>query len=334
MRELGVVSSMGQARDIFTTITEAAAADREALARRLGRYLTVDGARVDRQAAIGIAEALAHDLSVAVRAALAEAVAASEILPARLVDVLSRDVPEVSLPFIRHSPTLTDRQLAALVYDGDPAVQTAVASRASVSEPLSHMLSEHGAEPAVRALVDNDGSVMSSRVCGRILDRFPQTETLLSALSRRGDLPVDAVEPLLERLSDAAREALVVRFDLGRDYATYLAESARRRVLGNTLDSAPVSNIVAYLAHLHEVGELDLDMLLHLVRNGNLRSFAVAVGVFVDVDPAWVLSDLDARGVAALVRYLRMADIGPASIRLLADSYDDYLTMTEQSRAC
>lgn len=315
---------MTEAFDAHIHLDQTAEEDRRDLARRIGRHLKFGTSEADRRAAMEIARVLAADVSVAVRTALMEEVCASEFLPDALVATLMRDIHEVSLPFVRQSAALDEGQLIDLVQDDDPALHEAVAGRDHVSEPVSYAITEFCAEPAVETLMDNAGAEISSRVCHMVLDRFSEAESLLTTMSRRGDLPLEAVEPLLERLAGAAAEALVERYDVASDFASYLTESARRRVMGSTLENAPMDRIRQYMDRLKATDELTSDVLLHLVRNGNLNSFIVGVATYCGEDH-WGLQKrlADDAGSRALARALHAAGMGGSNVGMMVNAYEE-----------
>ena len=314
-------------------LAQAAEHQRQALARRIGAHLKLSENEADRRAALEIARVLAVDFSVAVRSALMQEVMSVEFLPAPLLDTLIRDIHEISLPFVAACPAIDNDRLLALIDADDPAYHEAVAKRRELPEPVSFAICEQCGEDAVEALMANDSAEISHRVCSIVLDRFGDAESLMITMSRRGDLPVDAIEPLLERLSQTAATALVQRTGLAPDFAAYLTESARRRVLGSTLETAPRDRIADYMVRLHGNGELTADILLHLVRNGNVNSFLVGVGVFCGSDHGELDLKLSKGGPAHLRALLSGADLSRPNVDLMVDAYETAIAMQRDASA-
>jgi len=297
--------------------------ERLELAHRVGQYLKTSDSEADRRAAFEISRVLASDASDAVRKALCEEIRFCDFLPADLIDRIIADIDAVSAHFVAKSQLLDEERLIKLVRLGGDAMHLAIADRESVSEPVSYALCEVAKEPAVSRLMANEGAEVSRRAYFLVVERFPESETLMEAMSRRGDLPLEAAEMLLERLAETAANLLVKRYNLAPDFASYISGSARRRVLGATLETAPMATLETYMRQLKAQGELNSDIMLHLIRNGNLRSFIAGIAVLSDTSSSQVRRDLDEQGASAILRLLGGAGFGRTTVTMMATAYQD-----------
>lgn len=315
------MSDEGLPQDALSRVQCQDEQERQDLAERVGRYLHAGGSEADRRAALEISRVLASDASEAVRKALVMELRHSAFLPADLVDRVISDLDSIAAPFVRKSTALDEERLIRLVKLGCDALHLAVADRDHVSEPVSYALCEVAKQPALTRLMENEGAVVSKRAYFMVVDRFPEAETLMEVMCHRGDLPIEAAETLLERLTDSCANFLVKRFDLAPDFASYLAESARRRVMGQTLETAPIAALERYMAQLKADGELGADILLHLVRNGNVRSFLAGVAVLTDESTKAVQTQLAEQGQNRLMHLLDQCGFGNSTIAMMMSAY-------------
>lgn len=309
--------------DELDTVKDQAVQERLDLAARIGRYLTTSDSEADRRAALEISRVLASDVSEAVRKALVQEIRHCEFLPQDLIDQIIQDVDAVSVSFVKKSRTLNEEKLIRLVRLGNNALHLAIADRDHVSEPVGYALCEMAMEPAVTRLMENDGAEMSQRICFKVVDRFPDSENLLTIMNRRGDLPMEAAAILIRHLSQEAADAMVERFDLAPDLVSYIASSTRRKVMGQTLEEAPDILLERYMISLKQNQDLSSDMMLHQIRNGNVRSFVAAVAALAGQSMQNVRHQLDDQGVSALPNLLSDSGFGTSTIAMMAAAYKE-----------
>src|ERR1700756_3893825 len=116
-------------RQFLQWVRTAPAAERADATSALARaYLYSDLSKDDRIAAEGAMLMMLDDPSPLVRAALAEALAASADAPPAVVFALASDLPEIAAIVIERSPLLIDADLVDRVGGGEPWVQAAIAS--------------------------------------------------------------------------------------------------------------------------------------------------------------------------------------------------------------
>lgn len=324
---------MWDSDEIAKRLGEAAPHLRQELAAKLGRAMKqTDADEAEKASALSLARLFVQDACDAVRAALGKELAECPFLPSDLAQKIARDVAEVSAPFLSATDLLDDAALSALVADLPEASQAAVAGRAKVTEPLAFSISEHGAQAAVSTLMGNDGAEMSERVCATTLCRFSNNETVLAQMARRGDLPLAAIEGLVAKMSDEAAQALVRRYGLAQDLASYLGASARQHAVSETLEKAPLPKIEAHMSELRRRGCLTNDLLLSFAKRGNSPLFFAAVGVLANMPGEMVEAFLDEAGPKALSRLLTRAEASAALSDLLVSTYEDAVNVSDYAR--
>src|SRR3984885_5930225 len=127
----------------------------EATAALARSYLYSDLSPDDLGAAEGAMLMLLDDSSPLVRRALADVLAASPDAPPAVIFALAADQPNIAAPVLALSPLFIDADLVDAVATGAPAVQTAVANRATLPRSVAAAIAEVGAAEACLVLVEN-----------------------------------------------------------------------------------------------------------------------------------------------------------------------------------
>lgn len=125
-------------RQFLHWVRTAPAGERAEATGALARaYLYSDLSNEDRDAAEGAMIMLLDDPSPLVRAALAQALAASEQAPPTVILALASDQPEIASYVLEHSPLLVDADLVDAVATFGSQAQLAIASRAGLPPAVS-----------------------------------------------------------------------------------------------------------------------------------------------------------------------------------------------------
>jgi uncharacterized protein (DUF2336 family) len=218
---------------------DAETAVREALARRIGRLAPeLTAAAQDRLARMtgAILARLVEDAAVAVRAALADAVAGLPDAPRDLILRLARDTAlPVAEPVLRLSPLLSEADLLALVA-APPAAFTRrlVAARPSLTEPVTEALAGTTDAAAIAALLANPSAAIREATLDRLAAGSAGRESWQAALVSRPRLPAKAARALGEILAAHLLQALASRPDLPEG----LAEALRPRIEAQLAEAA------------------------------------------------------------------------------------------------
>lgn len=292
------------------------------IAKKAGRILASSKNTSDQKAAIELAKVLAEDVAISVREALSRELKNCHFLPADLINLVARDIEQVSTPFLIACEAIDDDFLEEIVRNYGDDHQEAVARRSGLSEAVSFAISDVGCFDAVDALAENETAIVSGRGFSRMVDRFPQDLSLMEKLAGRADLPMDIVEQLIFKVSAKFGEVLSERFNLSVDYATYLVSLANRQVFSRTLELAPLTEIENYLSQLHRIGGLESNVLLIYLQNNNLRLFTMSLAILLKQKFEPIERLVYQRDKKVLARLLDSAGFSKSVIGVLLISFE------------
>lgn len=211
---------------------------REVLARKIGAMVpglsSGEAARL-RERGWRTLRRLVDDTAVAVRAAVADAVADLPDAPRELILRLARDAEmPVAEPVIRLSPLLTDNDLLALVTE--PAASptlTAVARRPHLSEVVSGAVAATADVTAVAALLENESAAIRESTLDALVAGAAGTMAWQGPLVRRPALPPRAQRALAGFVTEGLLASLATRPDLD----PVLLDDLRDRMAGRLVPS-------------------------------------------------------------------------------------------------
>lgn len=156
---------------------------------------------------------LMRDVEVRVRACLANNIKNNTSIPKDIVIMLARDVEEVSLPVLQYSEVLDDNDLMEIIQSTrELSRHLAIARRKSVSGRVSDSLLEAGGDEVAMSLANNMGAYLSEDSLQKIIDTFSGNEALMGAVSKRPQLPLAAVEKLINVVSSSLAEELKQKY--------------------------------------------------------------------------------------------------------------------------
>jgi uncharacterized protein (DUF2336 family) len=291
--------------DIRTLLKGATADVRAAAAQKLCE--AIDRAPLgeeDRAVAAEILRVMAADAAEQVRRALAVTLKASPLLPRDVALRLARDVESICLPVLAFSPALTDDDLADIVRLGGPIRQLAVARRATLSRPVTEALARHGSEKPVAAACTNDQADFGEAALQRIVDRFQESERVLTAVAYRSTLPLSVSERLLALVGEEVRAHLVAKHQIDPELAIELAFGAVERATVDLVEQAGrTADMKGFVAHLHATGKLTASLLLRALAQGHMTFFE------------WGVAEL--AGVPHHRTWLMIHDAGPLGLKAI-----------------
>lgn len=156
---------------------------------------------------------LMRDLEVRVRATLANNIKENANMPRDIVLTLARDVEEVSLPMLQYSEVLDDNDLVEIIQSTkELSRHLAVSRRRQVSGKVSDTLLETGSEEVTKSLLGNLGAYLSEKSLEKIIETFGDDEAMMGAVSRRPQLPLGAVEKLINVVSSSLADELKKKY--------------------------------------------------------------------------------------------------------------------------
>ena len=232
------------------------------------------------------------DPSPLVRRALAEALAGASGAPHHIILALADDQAAIAAIVLARSPVLTDAELIDCSATAGPAAQVAIASRASVSAPVS------------AALAANHGASLPLFSLRRMVDRHGDSAELREALLTRADLPTSVRLDLV-----AATTRALAAFVTERNW---MSGERMKRVAIETKDKAAITVAGLYrdslselVAHLRQSGQLTAGLALRAVLSGRQELFKAVLVELAGVPFARVDSLMrhhGSTGFAALYR--------------------------------
>lgn len=291
--------------DIRTLVKGATADERAAAAQKLCH--TIERTQLssqDREVAAEIVRVMAADAAELVRRALAVTLKASPLIPRDVALQLARDVESVCLPILSACPAFTDDDLAEIVRRGGPVRQLAIARRPTLARGVTDALAKHGGEKAVAAACANDKADFSEGALAKIVERFAESERVLTAVAYRNALPLSVSERLIALVGEEVREHLVAAHQIPPEVAIELAFGATERATVDLVEhAARTADIKGFVAHLHQGKRLSASLLLRALAQGHMTFFE------------WGVAELS--GVPHHRTWLMIHDAGPLGLKAI-----------------
>lgn len=264
----------------------------------------------EQQLAESIFRIMVHDTDMAVRRALSEGLKDNPSLPSELAMTLARDVAEVATPMLHYSLVFTDQELIEIARTQPEAWQQAIARRQAISAPVSDALVETGNENVVVTLVRNHGAEISDDTSNKMIDRFSDSEGVMTGLVQRPNFPPKLAERLITVVSNSIRQQLATMTSLPTAIADQLIARGQEAM---TLDIAAPDETQAHLQrlvrHLDVKGRLTSTLILRSLCTGHLGFFETAVARRAGIDPNnahALIAGGDEKGAAALCKAAKL----------------------------
>jgi uncharacterized protein (DUF2336 family) len=140
--------------------------------------------------------ALRYDGEDLVRRLLAECLKEAACLPRDIAFSLATDKPEIAVPFLAQSPSLSDRDLLVIARDHAGPHRLSIARRQMVSPQVSDAVCRCGSGEAILAVLSNDGAAITEATLHWLLEEAPSGAGIAEAIARRKLLPIGIGERL------------------------------------------------------------------------------------------------------------------------------------------
>jgi len=293
-------------RHFLQWVRTAPAVDRAEATSALARaYLYSDLSPDDRVAAEGAMLMLLDDSSPLVRAALAQALAASPDAPPAVILALAGDLPEIAGIVLERSPLLIDADLVDQVGGGEPRAQAAIAQRGALPRPVSAALAEVGSPEACLILIESADADIAPFSIERLVERFGHLAAIREALLAREDLSAASRQALVVKLSATLTGFVVARNWLEEGRAQSIAREACEKATV-TIAAEATSDMRRLVRHLRESGQLTAGLVLRALLSGNVVLFEQALAELSGLPPARVAGLVhDRRGAGLRALYQR-----------------------------
>ena len=281
-------------------------------------YLYSDLSPDDLAAAEGAMIMLLDDPSPLVRRALADVFATSQKAPPVVVHALANDQPEIAMSILALSPLVQEADLVDLVATGQPAAQTAIASRAMLPRSLAAAIAEVGSAQACLALLENLDADIAPFSIDRMVERFGHLAAIRETLLARGDLPMATRQALLSKLSQTLAGFVAGRLWMGSEHAEYAAREACEKATVALAAETPYEEVGNLVQHLRQSGQLTAGMILRGLLSGNVVLFEEALaelsGLPLDRVTSYI-HDRNISGFGALYRKAGLPDLAYPAFR-------------------
>ncbi|MEC9345067.1 MAG: DUF2336 domain-containing protein [Pseudomonadota bacterium] len=292
-----------------------------AVADQVGRLVSRSGlSPAEMRIALQLIDRLMADAVVAVRAALAEHIAESPLLPRRMIERLIADVDQVALPIVRLSPIMDDALLLEQI-DRSEAHQMAVADRETVSAVVAERMVTVGSEKAVGALVRNTGAELQQAALGKAVDRFQDSTLVMGAVAARPGLPLAVAEQLvtltvseqcIQNVAELMMRTLMARQDLPTILAEDLFVHARERAIANVARHSDSAFQVQELARrMNDKHRLTTTLMLRVLAGGDQQFFIAGMEALTGWPHERVVGAINGAGVEGFRRLYAESNLDP-----------------------
>lgn len=236
--------------------------------------------REDVEAAMTV---LLDDTAPEVRQVLARTLGPSGNAPHHIILALARDKPAIAAIVAELSPLILDSELVDLLAARDEDIQIAIARRPFLSRSLSAALAEIGSVAACQALILNTGARIPRFSLDRVIERHGEHPELRLTLLERPDLPVEARQELLTRLSASLKAFVVGNEWLSPERAESVTRDARECATIALAFEAPAEAMPALIQRLIEARELTPAFLIRAAVSGQTMLFEAALAALTGV---------------------------------------------------
>ena len=229
-----VVADAGVVRRVLAWMRRQPAEGRAEAVNALARAFLHSGLSdaIRAEAMLALTSCL-DDSSVAVRRALAEALAGAIEAPRHIILALACDQSEVARIVLARSPLLEEAELVDCAAIGDAAVQTAIARRPGLGAGVAAAIAEIGEKGALLALADNPLAELGPNVLRRIFERSGDDARVREALLGRDYLPASLRADLAAATAEALAEFTSSRMWLDPRRAERIARDSPRADCGD-----------------------------------------------------------------------------------------------------
>lgn len=250
---------------------------RTELARKIGRLLPGMSDKKEtrlRELTEQALDHLANDRLVDVRAALADAIRDSDIVPKQIVMKLAQDVEEiVAAPILEYSPLLNDADLVEIIGAGVTlGALPSIARRRGISADVADAVVATTDLPSVAALLHNKSASVRSETLDKLTDGVKDIDMLHEPLVMRPELSQRAIRRISTFVARSMLDRLAERGDLDNRTRRALAEAVGERLAEDKDADQKLDEDFA--EHLNERGKLD-DEVIQKAMEKNRRSFVV-----------------------------------------------------------
>lgn len=272
----------------------------------------------EKRAAIeNVARALAQDMAIQVREALAFELRTCDYLPHDLAARIATDVESVAGPFLSATTVFSDADLAALIPHLEEHAHITLAKRKDIGAAACSALVTFGSEESVGFLVRNHDLKLGEGPLSSVIQRFSDRTPLMDRMSERPDLPIAVVERLISKVSDKFRSLLQAKYELTAEVADSVTRSALASVCWNVIANATPQQVHAYVKDLRTQKRLTMDLVLDMAERGCIAFLESALAFQSGFTLAVVRDMLQIEDMTMFVVLMKKADVSKANAQMI-----------------
>lgn len=300
-------------------IVNADTLEKVVLTRQISDFLLRSDNQEKRATIENVARALAQDVVLQVREALAFELRNCAFLPHDLAARIASDVESVSGPFLASTLVFSDRQLAGLVPHLEEHAHITIARRKDLGEATCEAIVNFGSEKSVTYLVRNETTPLNEAVLASVVRRFPDRRALMDQLSARHNLPISIVAALMDKVSDTFRSLLEGMYDLSGDVADSLMRTSVSKSIWQVIANSDNHQIHAYVGELKNQRRLKMDLVLDMAEKGCFPFLESAVAYWSGLTLSAVRDMLHSGDSQMFVALMRQANISKAHAQAILE---------------
>ncbi|MCW0183343.1 DUF2336 domain-containing protein [Zavarzinia sp.] len=268
-----------------------------------------------REAAETLFRTIARRATVAVRAALAEAMKDADTLPHDVAIKLASDVDHVALPILEASSVLTDEDLAGLVGMVSAAGMSVIAGRPALSETVAGALIERGNEAAIARLMGNPTAQISEEALQVAADRHGHSAAVAEPMAGRTGLPARVAARLMSVVAEQLQRHLLGRDAIDPDLLSDLILQGRERAT-LVLAHGVGPDLEGFISDLNRSGRLTPTLVLRSLLTGDYLFFETALASRAGIPAANAAMLVRDPGGSGLTRLFAVAGMPESQLAL------------------
>ena len=306
-------------------LVDAGRLEKMILAKRVGRFLSLDQADEERAVVEGVARQLAVDVSSHVRQVLAFELRQCDRLVPDLAEKIAKDVETVSGPFLGATQAFSDKGLIKLIPQLKEYARAVLARRTDLSDLVMNALARIGGEGCVTSLIRNDSIALPTETCGTVVERFSDNLRVMDHFSGRGDLPVNIVEHIADKVSEHCRDVLVSAYDVSVDVAVAVLDQTKVTLLLEQMSELGAEQIHVVVRDMRDNRKLTAALSVEMAQKGCDAFLESSLAVRSGMSLEQVKDTLGLKDRLAFVRLMHKADFGqilaPSVLKLAKERY-------------
>jgi len=231
--------------------------------------------------------AIASQMEVDVRQALAAQMSGVDSAPHALVKQLANDEIRVAQPILTHSSVLRDEDLMDIVSKLSQDHLLAISGRDTLSEAVGNALVQSGDDAVLVRLAKNEGAQLSRQAMETMVDRAEKNEALHKPIAHRHDLPPDLLNEMYFFVSNKIRQHILeTNAKIDEKELDQALSQSRTKLTKNSIftELDGYADAKKFVDKLERYKELNERKLLELFNNGQFNEFIVGLSRLGQMD--------------------------------------------------